>query len=89
MTLGRYSLSNFCSRGTPPREVYRAMKVPLEVLVEALEDEHDPGGPARHERLFATPEREFFIDNLLVRINSIIVMIRWTGPARTPVCHAI
>ena len=27
------------------------------------------------------PEREFFIDNLLVRIHSIIVMIRWTGLA--------
>ena len=26
-------------------------------------------------------EREFFIDNLLVRIHLIIVMIRWTGLA--------
>jgi len=26
-----------------------------------------------------TREREFFIDNLLVRIRFIIVMIRWTG----------
>ena len=26
-------------------------------------------------------KREFFIDNLLVRIHSIIVMIRWTGLA--------
>jgi len=25
------------------------------------------------------PERELFIDNLLVRIHFIIVMIRWTG----------
>jgi len=25
------------------------------------------------------PERDFFIDNLLVRIHFIIVMIRWTG----------
>jgi len=25
------------------------------------------------------PEREFFIDNLLIRIHFIIVMIRWTG----------
>jgi len=31
--------------------------------------------PARRE------EREFFIDNLLVRIHFIIVMIRWTGLA--------
>ena len=27
------------------------------------------------------PERELFIDNLLVRIHCIIVMIRWTGLA--------
>ena len=27
------------------------------------------------------PKREFFIDNLLVRIHFIIVMIRWTGLA--------
>ena len=27
------------------------------------------------------PEREFFSDNLLVRIHFIIVMIRWTGLA--------
>jgi len=27
------------------------------------------------------PERDFFIDNLLVRIHCIIVMIRWTGLA--------
>jgi len=26
-------------------------------------------------------EREFFIDNLLVRIHFIIVMIKWTGLA--------
>ena len=26
-------------------------------------------------------ERDFFIDNLLVRIHFIIVMIRWTGLA--------
>jgi len=33
------------------------------------------------ETLNPTPEREFFIDNLLVRIHFIIVMIRWTGLA--------
>ena len=27
------------------------------------------------------PAREFFIDNLLVRIHFIVVMIRWTGLA--------
>jgi len=35
-----------------------------------------PGRPSR-----TRPEREFFIDNLLVRIHFIIVMIRWTGLA--------
>ena len=30
---------------------------------------------------FKAREREFFIDNLLVRIHFIIVMIRWTGLA--------
>jgi len=29
----------------------------------------------------APVEREFFIDNLLVRIHYVIVMIRWTGLA--------
>jgi len=29
----------------------------------------------------ACPERDFFIDNLLVRVHFIIVMIRWTGLA--------
>ena len=28
-----------------------------------------------------TSEREFFIDNLLVRIHSFIMMMRWTGLA--------
>ena len=32
-------------------------------------------------RLNALREREFFIDNLLVRIHFIIVMGRWTGLA--------
>jgi len=31
--------------------------------------------------LLKVPEREFFIDSLLVRIHFIIVMIRWTGLA--------
>ena len=34
-----------------------------------------------HPRGLAPPEREFFIENLLVRIHLIIVMIRWTGLA--------
>jgi len=32
-------------------------------------------------RMVAGAEREFFIDNLLVRIHFIIVMMRWTGLA--------
>jgi len=31
--------------------------------------------------MIQVPEREFFIDNLLVRIRFIIVMIWWTGLA--------
>ena len=32
-----------------------------------------------HNRLMCSREREFFIDNLLVRFHFIIVMIGWTG----------
>ena len=32
-------------------------------------------------RARSVPEREFFIDNLLVRVHFVIVMIRWTGHA--------
>ena len=40
-------------------------------------------GYEAHLRVPTRPvlEREFFIDNLLVRIHFIIVMIRWTGLA--------
>jgi len=40
---------------------------------------HDPRQRYRHLRRGG--EREFFIDNLLVRVHFIIVMIRWTGLA--------
>jgi len=43
---------------------------------ETGEGGSEPRNQARHP-----PEREFFIDNLLVQIHFIIVMIRWTGPA--------
>jgi len=36
---------------------------------------------ARYTEQGERTEREFFIDNLLVRLHSIIVMIRWTGLA--------
>jgi len=35
----------------------------------------------RLQRRLEGAEREFFIDNLLIRIHFIIVMIRWTGLA--------
>ena len=54
--------------------------------VEGGEEEADEAG--REEELVAEHplrrhcrQREFFIDNLLVRIHFIIVMIRWTGLA--------
>jgi len=34
-----------------------------------------------HSSQLGPRDREFFIDNLLVRIHFIIVMIRWTGLA--------
>ena len=34
---------------------------------------------AANQAVVEAVEREFFIDNLLVRIHYIIVMIRWTG----------
>jgi len=44
----------------------------------SLSDEFTLSSKARRER---GVEREFFIDDLLVRIHFIIVMIRWTGLA--------
>ena len=38
-------------------------------------------GRKRAARARRGAEREFFIDNLMVRIHFIIVMIRWTGLA--------
>jgi len=38
-------------------------------------------GGAGPRNLCILPERDFFIDNLLVRIHFIIVMIRWNGLA--------
>ena len=35
----------------------------------------------RQPRQVTEREREFFVDNLLVRIHFIIVMVRWTGLA--------
>ena len=46
---------------------------------QALRSEGGDGAPAPLRR--GLSERQFFIDNLLVRIHFIIVMIRWTGLA--------
>ena len=35
--------------------------------------------------LSSVTEKEFFIDNLLVRIQFIIVRIRWTGPRKVDI----
>ena len=53
-----------------------------DVLVGRVEDV--PFSPGTRVLAATAPhgsEREFFIDNLLVRIHCIIVMIRWTGLA--------
>jgi len=41
----------------------------------------EAAGVVQRRSRVAAGEREFFIDNLLVRIHLIIVMIRWTGLA--------
>ena len=60
---------------------------------EINEDDYEAGAgniadlacdKASDETAFSTSkvrEREFFIDNLLVRIHFVIVMMRWTGLA--------
>jgi len=51
---------------------YEPASEPLHRLIHLLEQERMPD---------LVRMREFFIDNLLVRIHFIIVMIRWTGLA--------
>ena len=56
------------------RVIKREEYLELAVFAHLLERHaHRPVSPCR--------ERDFFIDNLLVRIHLIIVMIRWTGLA--------
>ena len=55
------------------RRLFRRLS-PRELLESKM-----PGLPTK--MCHAAGEREFFIDNLLVRIHFIIVMIRWTGLA--------
>ena len=56
--------------GSNPHHHLRGIARPLAVL----QQRHHPFCKGK-------AEREFFIDNLLVRIHFIIVMIRWTGLA--------
>ena len=70
MTLGRCPLSILCPRGTPPREesiIFVQNKEQVELPVPGL------------NRLRVERERDFLIDNLLVRIHFIIVVMRWPG----------
>jgi len=50
-------------------------EVPLYTLVQVIYRRATQPSPTRYS------PREFFIDNLLVRIHFIILMIRWTGLA--------
>jgi len=54
-----------------------------EGCVEVLEERrgHPSRDPREERAVQHLIEREFFIDNLLVRIHFTIVMIRWTGLA--------
>ena len=45
------------------------------------EDRESDARSHRRRAQRGLPERDFFIDNLLVRIHYIIVMIKWTGLA--------
>ena len=51
--------------------------------LDAREDQREPLFQECPEAFcpLHTRERDFFIDNLLVRVHFIIVMIRWTGLA--------
>ena len=74
----RYHESRRCSRDTYP-ESYVTKYTSIRRLGFRFKDlgarDLPRGGPV------SDPEREFFNDNLLVRIHFIIVMIRWTGLA--------
>ena len=49
--------------------------------VQGLNRKGEISGAADGKHAAPGPEREFFIDSLLVRIHFIIAMIRWTGLA--------
>ena len=48
---------------------------------EWLKGDPQVGRPVQDSVLLSSHEREFCIDNLLVRIHFVVVMIRWTGLA--------
>ena len=70
---GVWSLRGLAARdhtNQPPRNLYPA---PHTQRATSRRSRRPPPRPPSH--------REFFIDNLLVRVHLIIVMIRWTGLA--------
>ena len=84
MTLGVCPLSIFCSRPQVNRFVSDE-KFPTS-LKEEIQAHFTASANlvADYSQAEPAPAREFFIDNLLVRIHFIIVMIRWTGLAHQP-----
>ena len=82
MTLGRCPLSIFCSRGTPPSLSIKCgfderHLASWASAAESISASIVSGKPpaARPLAPANATEREFFIDNLLVRIHFIIEMI--------------
>jgi len=50
-----------------------------DLLIAVRSDQEARARTAEARPRVSPPEREFFIDNLLVRIHYIIVMMKWTG----------
>ena len=70
------------ARDRPPRPQFKSNQIPGGVR-NGTQRGRGRGGAqrTREARQVAPREREFFIDNLLVRIHFIIEMIWWTGLA--------
>ena len=60
---------------------YEPASEPLHISVKQLFLNHPSPSTLWHLHVCDARERDFFIDNLLVRNHFIIVMIRWTGLA--------
>ena len=76
MTLGRCPLSIFCSRGTPRHyknpllQLNKRISKSLRIVFEAPPDEQR-AAKVLHRSTSQSTQREFFIDNLLVRVHHI------------------